>query len=104
MGDVVVLEATQHMDDGVGVTDVRKELITQTLALRCALHEAGDVDDLDGCWHNALRVVNFNELVEALVGYGDDAHIRFDGAEREVCCLSACIRQTVEECRLTYIR
>ena len=33
MGDVVILEAAQHMDDGVDLADVGEELVAQAFAL-----------------------------------------------------------------------
>ena len=47
MHDVVVLEAAHHVRDGVGLADVREELVAEALALRGAGDQAGDVDELD---------------------------------------------------------
>jgi hypothetical protein len=85
--DVIVLEATQHVDNSVGVTNVGKELITKTLTLGCTLHQASDIDNLDGCWYNTLRVVNLHELSKALIGYGDHTHVGLNSTEGEVCRL-----------------
>ncbi len=43
MGDVVVLEAAQHMRDGVDLADIGEELVAQPFALRRAAHQAGDI-------------------------------------------------------------
>ena len=98
MCDVLILEATQNVDDGVCVTDVSKELVAKTFTLRCTLHKTCDVDNLDGGWHHTLRVVNFGELHKTLVRYGDDTYIWFDCTEWEVRRLRTSIRQTVKEC------
>ena len=45
--DVVVLEAADDVRDRVGLADVREELVAEALALGCAAHEAGDVDEVD---------------------------------------------------------
>ena len=45
--DVLVVEAAHHVDDRVGLADVAEELVAEALALGGALHEAGDVDELD---------------------------------------------------------
>ena len=45
VGDVVVLEAAQHVGDGVDLADVAQELVAEALALGGAAHEAGDVDE-----------------------------------------------------------
>ena len=45
--DVVVIEAANDVHDGVGLADVREELVAEPLALARAGDEAGDVDELD---------------------------------------------------------
>ena len=50
VGDVVhvgIVEAAHDLDDRVDLAHVREELVAQALALAGALHEAGDVDELD---------------------------------------------------------
>ena len=46
--DVRILEAAHHLDDGVDLADVGEELVAEPLALARALHQAGDVHELDG--------------------------------------------------------
>ena len=46
MDDVAVVEATEDVQDGVGLTDIGKELVSKALALGRAFHQAGDVHDL----------------------------------------------------------
>ena len=89
--DVVVVEAAQHVDDGVGLTDVSEEFVSESFALACSLHESGDVYYLAGCRHDASGVYYLGELRESLVGHGDNTDVRFYSTEREVCrlCLSA---------------
>lgn len=47
MGNVVILEAAQHMHDGVDLADVGEELVAQPFALRGAAHQTGNVDEGD---------------------------------------------------------
>ena len=103
MGDIVVVEATQNVNNCVGIADIRKELITKTFALRCTLYQTCNIDNLDSGGDNTLWVVNLRQLDESLVRYGDNADIRLDSTEREVCRLRLCVRQTVEKSRFTYI-
>ena len=44
VGDVVVLEHPEHVEDRVAPRNVRQERVAQTLALIRSLHQAGDVD------------------------------------------------------------
>ena len=45
--DVGVLEAADDLDDRVDFADVGEELVAEPFALARALHQAGDVDELD---------------------------------------------------------
>ena len=46
--DVRVLEAAHDLHDGVHLADVGEELVAEPFALARALHQAGDVHELDG--------------------------------------------------------
>ena len=52
--DVVVLEAAHEMRDRVSLANVREELIAEPFALRRALDQARDVDELDDRRHDLL--------------------------------------------------
>ena len=47
MGDVGIVEAAHHMDDGVDFADGGEKLVAEALAFRRAAHQAGDVDEGD---------------------------------------------------------
>ena len=47
VGDVGILEAAQHVGDGVALADVGEELVAEALALAGAAHQAGDIDEGD---------------------------------------------------------
>ena len=98
VGDVVVVEAAEHVDDGVGLADVAQELIAQALALRGPLHQAGYVYYLARGGYDAPGVDELGQACEPLVGDGDHAHVGLNGAKRKVGCLRLGARQTVEQC------
>ena len=78
---VRVVEAADHVDDRVDFTDVRQELVAESLALGRALDQAGDVHELD---HRRDLLLGLDELVqplEARVGDLDHADVGLDGAE-----------------------
>ena len=104
MGDVGILEATQHVDNGVRRADIAQKLVAQTFALRGTLHQTGNIDNLDRRGDDPLRVVDLGQTDQTLIGYGDHADVGFDRAEREVGCLRLCVRQTVEKGRFTHVR
>ena len=61
MSNITILEATQNVNNSVGVTNIAKELISQTLALRGTLHQTSDIDNLDGGGDNLSGVVNLGQ-------------------------------------------
>jgi hypothetical protein len=102
--DVLVVEAADDVEDRVGLADVGEELVAEALALGRALHEPGDVDELDGRRHDGLRVDDRLELVEARIRDDDDARIGLDRAERIVLRLDSRRREGVEESALPDVR
>ena len=100
MGDVVIVEATQYVQDGIRLTNVGQELITKPFALTCALDQPCDVDDLDGGGYDALGVYDLCKLIEAFIGDGDHADVGLDSTEGEVGGLCLRVGEAVEEGRL----
>ena len=47
VGNVVVFEAAQHVQNRVALANVAQKLVAQALALARALHQSGDVDDFN---------------------------------------------------------
>ena len=84
MGNVIVLETTEHMNNGVRVADVGQKLVAQPLAFRGTFHQSGDIDDLDSGGNHPLGIVDLREPNEPLVGNGDDAHVGLDRTERKI--------------------
>ena len=103
VGHVVIVKAAQHVNDGIGLADVTQELVTQAFASARALDQSCDINNLNRSGHNARRVHQFGELIEALIGYRNHSHVGFDGAEREVGRLRLGIRQTVKQSGFTHI-
>ena len=100
MDDVVVVEASDDVNDGVALADVGEKLVTEAGAVRGSLDETGDVDELDGGWDDVVRLGagDGGESLEALVGDRDDAAVGLDGAERVVGSLrGAVLDQSIEQ-------
>ena len=100
---VVVVEAAQHVDDGIRLADVAQELIAQSLALGSAFHQSRYVHYLAGGGHDAARVHQLGQLVEPLVGHGDHAQVGFYRTEREVGCLRLRAGEAVEQRGLAHV-
>ena len=101
--DVVVVEAAHHVRDRVGLADVREKLVAETLALRGAGHQAGDVDELDGRRQDLLGVRDIGQQREARIGHGHHADVGIDGAERVVLGRDLRARERVEKRGLAHV-
>jgi hypothetical protein len=105
MGDVAVLEAAQHVHDGIDLADIGEELVAEPFTLRGAAHEAGNVDEGDARRNELLRPGDVGELPHARVGDGDLAGVRLDGAEGIVRRLRRRrLRERIEEGRFADVR
>ncbi|MCY1297378.1 hypothetical protein D9M70_468150 [compost metagenome] len=105
VGDVVILEAAQHMHDGIHFADVGEELVAEAFTLRRATHEAGDIDEGDARRDDFLRLGNVGKLAHARVRHRHFAGVRLDGAERVVGCLGGRrLGECVEERGLADVR
>ena len=93
---VVVIETAQHMYYSVGLTDVSKELVSQSFTLRCTLYESCNVNNLACCRHYSSGVNYLCELCQTLVRHGYHTYIRLNCAKREIRCLCLSTRQTVK--------
>ena len=102
--DVVILEATHDMDDGIDLADVGEELVAEAFALARAFDQAGNVDKLNRagspcwCWRSHAAAPRRSS------GTCTTPDVRVDRAERIVCRLRlARARQGVEQCAFTHI-
>jgi hypothetical protein len=97
VNDVVVFEAADDVDDGVGVLDVLQELVAATFTFRGAADEAGDVDEFHGGELGGLGLNDLNQAFDAVVGDQDGAFVRLDGAEGVVGGFGTGLGDGVEE-------
>ena len=103
MGDVGIVKASYHMDDGIGGTDVAEELVAQALALACALDKTGNIHELDDSRSVLLGLVEISQPVQPLIGYGYHAHVGVNGAECIVVRRYTCVGDCVEQSGLAHI-
>ena len=97
MDHVFIMEAAHYVADCVGLANVGKELVAQTLPFGGARHQAGDVDEFDNCRHDSLRPGNLGQLRQTRIRHLDDAGVRLDGAEGIVFRRDARLGQRVEQ-------
>ena len=94
---VFVVKAPYDVYDRVHFAYVGKEFVAQSFALGRALHEPRDVHEFDDGGGDLLAVVKRRELVQPFVGYGNDAHVGFDGAERIIRSFRTRVRDRIEK-------
>ena len=96
--NIGVLETAHDLHDRIHLANVAQELIAETFPRARSLDEARDVDELDRRRNNFLRMRKFRERFKSRIGYGDDAEIWIDRAERIIGSLRfACARDRVKE-------
>ena len=101
---VVVVEGAHHLAHGVALPDGGEELIAQTLPVRRAADDAGDVDERHRRRHHRRPVVERGQRLEPWVGHGHHADVRLDGGEGVIGRQDVVVRERVEERRLPDVR
>jgi hypothetical protein len=103
--NVVVLEASEDVDDGVDFADVAEELVAEALALGRALDQPGNVDERQLGRDDLCRAADRRKLVEPRVGHRDLADVGLDRAERVIGRLRRLgLGERVEQRRLADVR
>ncbi len=97
MYNVGVLKATHNMDNRVHLADVRKELIAQAFALACPAYKPRNVYKFNYSGRRLCGIIHFRKLCKPFVRYGNNAHIRVDGAEGIVSGLGLSQRHRIKQ-------
>ena len=97
------LEATHHLDDGIGFTDMAEKLVPETLPGAGTSNQACDVDDLQRGGNQFLRLDVVTEDGKSGIGNRHDTNIGFDGGKGVIGRVSPGGGQRIEEGRLAHI-
>ncbi len=84
MHHIAVIKTAQHMQDGIALADVGKELVAQPLSPAGALDKARNVHNIHSGRDGALRFAYLREDIKPPVGNIGGAEIRLDGTERKI--------------------
>ena len=103
MDDVFVLEAADHMNDSVHLTDMGQELVAQAFALAGPLDQTGDIHKLNGGGSNLFGVIHIRQYVQTAVRHRHNAGVRLDGAEGVIGSLCARAGDGVKQSALSYV-
>ena len=85
---IVIIEAPDHMDNGVALPDVGQELISQALTLGRALDQARNIHEFYGSRRHLFGVIQLTQRRQALIRHSHHAHVGVYGAERIIGGLS----------------
>ena len=84
MHHVVVVEAAEHVENGVAFAYVGQELVSEAFSVAGTLHQTCDVHYVHRGRAGPLGLAYLREPVQPAVGHVSGTEIWFDGAEREV--------------------
>jgi hypothetical protein len=101
---VSVVKATQNMQDGIALADIRKELIAKAFTPASTLNQTSYVNNVDGGRDGALGMAYFGEDLQTAVRNIGGTQIGLDSAEGEVGTLGLAAAHAVEESGFTHIR
>ncbi|MNW46630.1 hypothetical protein D3C74_239360 [compost metagenome] len=102
--NILVLEAADHMNDGIHLADVRQELVAKTLALARTAHQSGDIDKFKCRRNRAVRNDQFGQLVESLVRHLNHADVWIDRTKRIVGGFGPRLGYRVKQCGFPHVR
>ncbi|MPM52473.1 hypothetical protein SDC9_99232 [bioreactor metagenome] len=103
MHDVFVVEAADHVDNGVRLPDVGQELVAKACPLARALDQPRNIHEFDDCRGLLIRLIHLRESVQPLIRHGHHSHIGIDGAEGVIGALRTGIGNCVEQSALAHI-
>ena len=81
VNNIGILEATYHMHDCINLTDICKELVSESLTLAGTLDKSCNIYEFDGCRCYLLCMIKFTELYDSVIRNRYDSHIRVDRCE-----------------------
>ena len=88
MDDVVIVKAAHHMYNGIALTDMAQELVSQTSALTGTFDQTGDIHKLHNGGGLFVCLPDLGQFVQPGIRNRNNAGVRLNGAERIVGCLS----------------
>ena len=101
---VAVVEAAEHMQDGVALADVGQELVAKAFAPAGSAHQAGNVHDVHRGGDGTLGLAYLGEHVQTAVGNVGASEVGLNGTEREVGGLRPSGTYTVEKSGFAHVR
>ena len=92
MSYIFIVKTTEYVQDSICFTDICQKLVSQPFTFASPFYKSCNVNNFYSSGNDTSRMNQFGKFGQAFIRNGDDTYIRFDGTEREVGCLSLCIR------------
>ena len=103
MNHIAIGEDADDLTDGVGLTNICQELISQARTFRCAFNNAGDIDEGERCRKEFFGGEDCGQLCKPLIRNADNSYVGFDGGEGVVGSQDIVLGESVKKGRLSYI-
>ena len=102
--DVLILETTDHMDEGIYLPYICQKFVPQSLSLTCTGYQSGNIHHLNRRGDQAGCINQFRKWFEPCIGHLNYTDIWIDGTEWIVGCLRlAGLGQGVKQCAFAHI-
>ena len=92
-----ILKTANHMNNGVTLPDVGKELVAQTFSLRGTLYKPRDIHKLHHGRRYLFRMIEIPQKLQPEIRNRNHTDIRVDGTERIIRHLRACLGQRIKQ-------
>ena len=87
VGDVGIVEAANHMQYGIDISNVAQEFVAEAFTLGGAFYKTRNINNLNRCGDHLLGGDIGLKRFKSWIGNGNHTDIRLDGAKRVVCRL-----------------
>ena len=78
---VRIAKSSNHLGYGISLTNIRKELITQSLSLRGSFDDARNVNKGNGSGNDFFRREDFRKTIQSRIRKIYHSDVWFDGGE-----------------------
>ena len=81
MRNVGVFKDAHYFGDRIALADMGEEFIAQALSLGRSFDQSRDIHEFYRRRYDFFRVGQCRELIQPLIGHGDNPHVRLNRAE-----------------------
>ena len=97
MNHIIVVEAAQNMQYGIGLPDIAQKLISEALTFTRPFDQTRNINDFYGGRYHFLWIDQLFKLFQSAVWHIDHTDIGLNGAKGKIGALCLGIRETIEK-------